>query len=173
LNARPTLPGTRAAGQLRRDFFGQYVRARTLDGPDKIVGDAYAIFEAEILTHLQEQLSEAALQTIVTFTDHLTDQQLAVCIAGKNRDREIRVNVRFRADPEELAHTLVEEFVHAQQILDGVDIVSQQLLAYQERPYEQEAKRIATEIVGYDPQNLYMAVILRHEPDTLSDPNIA
>ena len=66
-----------------------------------------------------------------------------------------------------MAHTLVEEFVHVQQIRDGVDFEALRLrFAYHERPYEQEAKRIATDVLGYEP-DAYEVYLLREEPDDL------
>jgi hypothetical protein len=79
--------------------------------------------------------------------------------------RIIAVNVRFKVDPELLAHALVEEFAHAQQVLDGVDFEAQrrQFPDYATRPYEQEAKRVASEILGYTPEG-YAVQLLRDEP---------
>lgn len=74
------------------------------------------------------------------------------------------INARCKADPEVLAHTLVEEFVHAQQRLNGVDFEAQRRqYAYRERPYEQEAKRIATETLGYEPDE-FDTHLVREEP---------
>jgi hypothetical protein len=43
---RNTLRQTRAAGQLRRDFFKEYRSARTLDGAGREIENASAVFEA-------------------------------------------------------------------------------------------------------------------------------
>ena len=55
----------------------------------------------------------------------------------------IAINARFKADPEMLTHTIVEEYAHAQQVLDGVDFEAQRrrFPNYADRPYEIEAKR--------------------------------
>lgn len=64
-----------------------------------------------------------------------------------------------------LAHVVIEEFAHAQQMLDNVDFAAQRSqFAYNERTYEIEAKHIATKIVGYDPGE-YAPYIRREEPD--------
>ena len=80
----------------------------------------------------------------------------------------IAQSVRFLIDPEMLAYILIEEFVHAQQTLDRVDFNAQrkQFPDYQNRPYEQEAKRIATEILGYEPEPT-VPRILRPQPKGL------
>ena len=79
--------------------------------------------------------------------------------------RLVVVNTRFRVDPDVMAHTLIEEFVHAQQTLDKVDFAAQRSqFAYNERPYEIEAKRIAAEILGYDPAE-YETYLRRDEPN--------
>ena len=77
MNPRNTLPPTRAAGQLQHNFFRRYVVARMLNGIDEEVGDAFAIFEGEVLSRLQSRLSEDALRTPVFFTDNLSNRVLA------------------------------------------------------------------------------------------------
>jgi hypothetical protein len=57
----------------------------------------------------------------------------------------------MKVDPEYLAHTLVEELKHVQQIADGVDFASERHLPYDVRRYELEARRFATEALGYEP----------------------
>lgn len=50
-------------------------------------------------------------------------------------------------------------------MLDKVDFAApRSQFAYDERPYEIEAKRIATEILGYNPDE-YAPVIRREEPE--------
>jgi hypothetical protein len=62
-----------------------------------------------------------------------------------------------------MAHALVEEFVHVQQQIDGTDFDGQRRqFAYDDRPYEIDAKRIATEVLGYVP-DAYETVLLRDE----------
>ena len=71
--------------------------------------------------------------------------------------------MRFKVDPDVLLHALVEEYVHSQQVFDKVDFEQQRAqFAYAERPYELEAKRIATEILGYDPDS-YETYLVREE----------
>lgn len=100
----------------------------------------------------------------VFFTEKLSNRVLAGCLRLQNGSHIIAINARFKADPEVLAHTLMEEFAHVQQIIEGIDFATQRRqLAYHERPYEQEAKRIAVEILGYEPDE-YDAYLLREEP---------
>jgi hypothetical protein len=146
-------------------FFGAYIRARLLDGEDKQHGDASSVFEEALLSNLRRSLSAEALATPVLFTDQLSNRVLAVHLALRDGSTFIAVNVRMKIDPEMLAHTLVEEYVHAQQVLDGVDFAAQrqQFPDYASRPYEQEAKRIASELLGYTPEE-YTVYLLREEP---------
>jgi hypothetical protein len=162
---RNTLEKTRAAGQLRRDFFKEYLYARTLDGADREIENAFTVFEGETLAMLRQRLSPSALATPLVLTEKLSNRVLAIHARHDDGTRTIAVNVRFKVDPEMLAHTLVEEFVHAQQVLNGVDFAAQrqQFPDYASRPYEQEAKRIAGEILGYIPED-YTVYLLREEP---------
>ena len=171
MKPRNTLEATRAAGQLQRGFFKEYLSARTLDGADRQVENASAIFEDQTLHLLERRLSIRALATPLVFTDYLSNRVLAIHAHMQDGTQTIAVNVRFKIDPEMLAHALVEEYAHAQQVLDGIDFATQkqQFPDYTARPYEQEAKQIATEILGYTPEN-YTAYLLRDEPpDNLYD----
>ena len=67
-------------------------------------------------------------------------------------------------DPDALTLALLEEFAHAQQVIDGVDFETQrQNFPYAERPYEQEAKQTATELLNADTAE-YAVYIVREEP---------
>ena len=115
---------------------------------------AYNVFEGEALQRLASQISENALLTPVVLTGQLSNRVLAVCLAVSFHKAQIAVNARYKVDPEVLLHTLVEEFVHAQQNIDGVNFASQKRqYTYAERPYEIEAKRIATVTLGYEPED--------------------
>ncbi len=152
LEPRNTPVGTRADLQLRRDFWGQYVRAYHFGGNDAPIGSANAIFTETVLTRLNACITAGAMRTPVLFTDLLSNRVLAGCCELENGSRIIAVNARFKVDPETLAHTLLEEFVHVQQALDGVNFTAQQQqYAYADRPYEQAAKQIASDILGYTP----------------------
>jgi hypothetical protein len=119
-----------------------------------------------MLAKLRVPLSELALSTPVFFTERLSNRVLACCISLRSGSDVIAIKARFKADPEVIAHTLVEEFAHVQQIIDGVDFETQRhQFAYHERPYEREAKRIATDMLGYDPGDEYDVVLLREELD--------
>lgn len=171
MNPRNTLPSTRAQGQLQRNFFKEYLHARTLNGADREIESAFEVFEGQTLETLKRGLSSHALSTSVTLTDRLSDRVLAIHTLSDSGATGILVNTRFKVDPEILLHTLIEEYVHAQQVLDGVDFEDQrqQFSTYYDRPYEQEAKRIASEILGYKPDE-YVAYLLREEPiDPLYD----
>lgn len=171
MKPRNTLFETRAHGQIRREFFSRYIRAYAVGGGDDEIGDSTAIFEPAFLQILRTQLSEHALETEVVLTDLLTNRRFAVMITMKNEQRVIAVNARFKADPEMLAHALVEEYAHAQQVLDRVDFEEQrrQYPDYNDRPYEQQAKQLATDLLGY-PLDDYDVYIRRNEPDgTLYD----
>jgi hypothetical protein len=164
LSPRTTLPGTRADGQLLRTFWMRYVSAYLRTGDDEPFGDASQIFTEPILTAMRNRLSMEVLTTSVFFTERLSNRILAARLHVRNSFFAIAINARFIIDPEVLAHALVEEFAHVQQTLDGIDFVTQrEQFAYHERPYEQEAKQIATEILGYEP-DAYDARLLRDEP---------
>jgi hypothetical protein len=150
---------------LLRTFWLRYLRARVQSGDDTPFGDAAAIFEPPILRILQARLSPQVLTTQVFFTDRLSDRVLAGCLRLTDGSTVIALNVRAVVSAEVIAHTLVEEFVHAQQMLDGVDFDEQRkAFSYAERPYELEAKRIATEVLGYDATD-FQAMLLRDEPE--------
>ena len=165
LPPRNTLTNTRAEVLLQRDFFTKYVQSVFLDGEDKSVPGASAVFTEQGMQLLRSRLNEKALSTLLTLTERLSNRVLAICIAKGNKADFIAVSSRFRADPDVLTHTLIEEYVHAHQIVSGVDVASQQReFGYHERPYEQEAKQIATEILGYDPA-AYETFMRRDEPE--------
>lgn len=160
---RDTPTGTRADRQLKRRFWGGYVRAYLTGGTEEIVGDATDVFGDAVLLRLQQVISAEALATPVVFTERLSNDVLAGCIGFRDNTQVIVINARFKADPEVIVHTIAEEFVHAQQRLDGVDFELQQTqFAYHERPYEIDAKRIATDIIGYEPRA--SQTILKREP---------
>jgi hypothetical protein len=136
-----------------------------LGSDEEFLGDATVIFEEKMLARLRVTLSEQALKTPLFFTDRLSDRSLAVFLTTASGVHAIAFNVRFKIDPEWLAHALVEEYVHAQQTIDGLDAKSQrEQFSYTERPYEQEAKRVATELLGYEPENRE-PIILRQQPE--------
>ena len=162
---RNILVGTRAEGQLRREFWTRYVSARVRGGDNTPFGSAQEIFEQALLDIMQTTLSETALTTPVLFTEQLSNHVLAVCLQIQDRGCIIAVNARFKFDPEVMAHTLIEEFAHVQQIWSRVDFQAQrQQFAYRDRPYEKEAKQIAVDILGYELEN-FTAILLREEPE--------
>ena len=123
-----------------------------------------AVFAPEGLQAIRQFLCEEALQTPVVLTERLSNRVLAIHLVMGEEERTIAVNTRFRVDPDILTHALLEEFVHTQQVLDKVDFEAQRReFAYQDRPYEQEAKRVATEILGYEPGE-YDTYLVREEP---------
>jgi len=125
------------------------------------------IFEEPILAQISRRFQEDVLLTPVFFTERLSNRILAGCITLQNGMHTIGINARFKVDPEIMAHSLVEEFVHVQQIFSGTDFEAQRRsFAYDERPYEQEAKAISTEILGYEPPP-YKAYLLRGEPQDI------
>lgn len=148
-----------------RTFWAEYVSIYLRGGNEEVIGDARSVFTDDILDRLQTALSPESLTVPVMFTEQLSNHILATCICFRDKTQIIAINARFKVDPEILAHTLVEEFAHVQQMLDGVDFETQRRqFTYQERPYEQEAKRIATEILGYEP-DVYENYLLRDEPE--------
>ena len=160
-----TIQGTRAQNLLRGDFYEIYREAVFRGGRDEEFPEASAVFTEEALQALRDHASEEALTTPILLTENLSNRVLAVHLTGGPGMRLIVVNTRFRVDPDVIAHTLMEEFAHAQQTLDNVDFAAQRReFAYNERPYEIEAKRIATEILGYDPAG-YENYLRRDEPD--------
>ena len=165
MKPRDTLIGTRSEQLLQRGFFRTYIQAYFLGGEDREVGSAYKVFTDDALQSLRRYLHEDALAAPVLFTDNLSNRVLAIYSSEGETARHIAVSARFRIDPDVMAHLVIEEFVHAQQVLDGVDFAAQRSqFAYDERPYEIEAKRIATEILGYEP-DVYETYIRRDEPD--------
>jgi len=115
------------------------------------------------MQQLREHLTEEALKAPVVLTEHLSNRVLAVHLLQNSGERFVVFNMRFKVDPDVLAHALVEEYVHSHQVLNGIDFALQRAqFAYAERPYEREAKRIATTILGYDP-DIYETYLIREE----------
>ena len=135
---------------------------------DRAIGSADSIFEGPTLEELRSCLTYAACASQIVLTDRLSNRVLAIHVTMFDSTTAIIVNVRFKVDPEILAHTLIEEFVHAQQVLDGVDFDTQrkQFPDYNARPYEIDAKQTATDILGYTPDD-YEVYLLREEPSGL------
>jgi hypothetical protein len=146
-------------------FWAEYVNNYLRGGNEIVIGDASAVFAEGVHSKLSDALSMAALATPVLFTERLSNRLLATCLGFRDGAQLIAINARFKVDPELMAHALVEEFVHAQQRLDGIDFVAQQQqYSYAERPFEQEAKRFATNLLGYDP-DAYDVLLLREQPE--------
>ncbi|GEM_PF-3531906 len=161
---RNTLAGTRAEEQIQRKFWRNYISARLLGGDETRFGSAQEVFQLPLLNRLRSVLQEDALQVPVLFTERLSNRVLAVCLQLQRQTCVIAINARFKIDPEVVAHTLIEEFVHVQQVLNGVDFQAQrQQYAYHDRPYEKEAKQTAINVLGYELEN-YTAILLREEP---------
>lgn len=161
---RRTLEETRAEGQLLRDFWRRCLLARLRGGDDEIFGSAESVFTKPLLEKLHGELAPQVLTMPVFLTEHLSNRVLAVCLRRRTNECVVAVNSRFRVDPEVMAHTMVEEFAHAQQIHDGLDVEAQRKqFAYQDRPYEQEAKQFAVRILGY-PLEQYENKLARDEP---------
>ena len=163
LPPRNTLHQTRAEFLLRRDFYRVYLQARFAAGKDQELPDAASVFTKEGIQQLREHITEEALRAPVVFTERLSNRVLAVHLVQNVVERFIVLNMRFKVDPDVLVHALIEEYVHSQQVLDGIDFAQHKAqFAYAERPYELEAKRIATAILGYDPDN-YETYLVREE----------
>lgn len=161
---RNTLQGTRAEALLRRDFYGVYLQARYVAAEDTELPNVAAVFTLEGILPLRQHLTEMALQAPVVLTERLSNRVLAVHLVQNFVERFVVVNARIKVDPDVLAHALMEEYVHSQQVLDKIDFEQQkQQFAYHERPYERDAKRIATEILGYSPDD-YEFFLMRAEP---------
>lgn len=141
-----------------------------LGGDESTVGDAQSVFTASVIASLHTHCSDQALSIPILFTERLSNRTLAVCIGYRDGAQVTAVNARFRADPESIAHTLVEEYVHAQQRLEGVDFEEQRAhYSYSDRPYEQQAKQVATDILGYAPYD-HSTILLREEPPDIINP---
>lgn len=164
LPPRNILNRTQAEFLLRRDFYGIYLQSRYFAGEDKEIPDAEGVFTPEGIQKLLKYLSSEALKTPVVLTERLSNRVLAVHLVQNEVNRFVVVNARFKVDPDVLAHTLIEEYVHSQQSINKTDFKQQrEQYSYSERPYESEAKRIASEILGYDPDN-YESFLTRDAP---------
>ena len=169
MTPRNRLQGTRADGQLLPAFWQAAVAARSSGGHEEIFGDARSVFTETTLLRLQDHCTDQALSVPILFTERLSNRVLSVCIGFRDGTQVVAVNARFKSDPELIAHMLVEEFVHAQQRLDGVDFDEQRRkYSYEDRPYEQEAKQIATDTLGYSPEG-YDVILSRDEPSDVLD----
>jgi hypothetical protein len=151
---------------LQAAFWAAYVDRYLRGGDEVAIGDALFVFTAMTEQRLSLVLSPTALQTPVLFSERLSNRLLATSLGLRDGSQIIVINSWFKMDPELMTHTLVEEFVHAQQRLDEVDFAAQQQLPYAERPYEIEAKRIATMVLGYEPGD-YETYLLREQPQEL------
>ena len=160
---RDILDGTRAVGQLLPSFWLEYISARVRGGTEEVVGDARTVFTVPLLLQLEDSISPEALAVPFLFTEQLPNRVIAANIGYRDGTQIVAVNSRFRFDPEVITHTMVEEYVHAQQRIDGTDFHVQKLYySYHERPYEREAKDLATKILGYDSPD-YGAMLIRDE----------
>ena len=117
------------------------------------------------------------MDTPILFTDYLSDNTPAVFVetSNPNAPRAIIINACLRLDPEFLTDTLVEEVIHAQQSLDGVDIqADKRRYSYKDSPLEQEAKVKSKAILGYaEEDTLYFQQHSeRGEPSNLIDSKI-
>ena len=117
---RNTLSGTRAEDLLRRDFYRVYLQARSIAGEDRELPDAASVFAVEGMRQLREHITEEALKAPVVLTERLSNRVLAVHLVQNAVERFVVLNVRFKVDPDVLAHALVEEYVHSQQVLDNL-----------------------------------------------------
>lgn len=167
MRPRNTLEATRAYGQLRKAFFIAWLEAHLKQRPgteERFLGEASEAFEEAILSELRASVSEEALQTRIIGTDDLSNRIGLACIELQDASCLIVVNTRFQFDAEHLAHALIEEVVHVQQILDKVNFEEQrQKYTYEERPYELEAKQIATTLLGYNASE-HVPLMRRPEP---------
>jgi hypothetical protein len=112
------------------------------------------VFEEIITQSMRAYIGNEALWTPVLFTEKLSNRVVAACINLNDNSSVIAINARLKCDPELLAHTLIEEFVHAQQQIEGIDFEEQRRqFAYEDRPYERRAKHVATEVLGYLPDS--------------------
>lgn len=168
LKPRNTLVETRASVQLRRDFFAKYVLAYLQGGEDNVIGDAANVFEEPFFLTLQAHFDIETLGTKVVLTDKLSNRVLGTFLQMGERESAITINARFKMDPELLLHTILEEYVHAQQAINKLDFAEQRHLFpnYNERPNEIEAKRIAEQLAGYAFDD-YDTYLRRPEPDGL------
>ena len=95
---------------------------------------------------------------------------LAILVVQNGVECYVVLNMRFKVDPDVLVHTLIEEYVHSQQVLDKVDFERErEQFAYAQRPYEAEAKRIATEVLGYNPAACETYLMREEPPPPLYD----
>jgi hypothetical protein len=167
MRPRNTLETTRAYGQMRKAFFVDWLEAHLKQRPgdeERELGQAKDVFEEPILNRLRARAGEETLQTHIVGTDDFSNRIGTVCIRLQDASCLIAINTRFQFDAEHLAHALIEEIVHVQQTLEGVDFTAQrQTYAYADRPYEREAKQIATAILGYDASE-HIPLMKRPEP---------
>jgi hypothetical protein len=167
MKPRNTLEATRAYGQMRKAFFVDWLEAHLKQrsgDEERELCHAKEVFEETILNRLRARVGEEALQTRIVGTDDFSNRIGTVCISLQDGSCLIAINTRFQFDAEHLAHALIEEMVHVQQTLEGVDFSEQrQTYAYVDRPYEREAKQIATAILGYDASE-HVPLMKRPEP---------
>ena len=171
MRPRSDLESTRAFGQMRKSFFTLWLNAHLQNSykqDEWELGVAEDVFEGETLVKLKSKVSNKALQTPLVGTDRWSNRSGVACLqlasGVESRTSIIVINTRFRFDAEYLAHALIEEIAHTQQRIDGVDFEAQQVrFVYEERPYEQEAKQMATDILGYDATE-HEPTCVREEP---------
>ncbi|HLK60109.1 MAG TPA: hypothetical protein VKU00_26345 [Chthonomonadaceae bacterium] len=152
---RGSAKGTRAEGLLSEDFMARHRQTAQADSLPDITVDQGMLREAlepETVQKAKAYMSDAALDTPLLFTDHLSDRTAAAHVETSNPQipRAILINSRFVMDPDLLLFTLLEEGIHAQQVLDGADVnANRAKYAYREDPLEVEAKEKASKLAGY------------------------
>jgi hypothetical protein len=162
--------GTRAAEHLYPGFWRRYLRATTIGGDGEPFGDASVIFSPNSLALFSQSLRPGAFSTPVLFTELLSNRTLAGYIIIPDAQDVIAINARLRVDPELLTHALLEEFVHAHQIIEGLDYAKQQVdFPYEDRPYELEAKALATSLLGWEPDERTLSQLRPVPPGPLFD----
>jgi hypothetical protein len=153
---------------LQRSFWAKYIEAYLLTANDTPIGSATSVFEEPIIGLLRSYVSDAALSTPILFTERLSNRVVAACINLHDNSSVIAINARLKCDPELLAHALIEELIHAQQQIEGLDFEAQRRqFAYEDRPYELMAKRIATDVLGYEPEACEVYLLRNELEETL------
>ena len=95
---RSTPRGTRVEGYFTTEFWKAYVNAYMLGANEKPLGNIRAIFSEAICSALQARLGSGALETVVFFSENLSNRVLAINIGSRSGEQEIIINARFKVD---------------------------------------------------------------------------
>ena len=122
------------------------------------------MFVGEAQARVRAHLSVETLKTAVYFSDALADDTLGTVLDFDSQfspsGKVILLNSRVLVDPEQLAHTALEEMLHVERALRGRDF--DLTLPYKDQVHEQSARRGTLFFVGFARPKRYGRILRDH-----------